>query len=199
MKAFIDEYLEVFLYTICGMLLILGSYNILINVNHASYLKGKVIVRDIDSDYLEYKNNVLAIENNLTLKNQNSNMYKSISNALNIMKREGAYRLLPGDVLGYSDLYTLNNYFIDEIINESWISSLKQIKDFDNNYNNNYMNVLIKNANYVNKELLNNSNFHYDVRNNDVRDTIQEEYQFIMSNYKNYSAFILGLSEKLGD
>ena len=61
MKSFIREYQNVIIYTICGVLLVLGSYNILINVNHASYLSKKIMVSDIDNEYnhqveMEYLN-----------------------------------------------------------------------------------------------------------------------------------------------
>lgn len=199
MKTFIKEYLGVIIYTICGLLIVLSSYNIFININHYSFLQHKVTVRDIDANYKEYKENVLQIENNLFNSQKNNGMYNVLSITLKLMKEDGAYRLLPGDKLGYNELYTLNEYFINSLINDGWITNLKSVNTFNNTFNNEYMNVLISNANYVNKELQNNSNFHYDVKDNDIRNTIQEEYKYILGNYKNFSSFVLELSKKLGD
>jgi len=197
MKSFIKEYLEVAMYTICGILIIIGSYNIIINIHHSNYLNEKIVVREIDYNYQEYKKNVLKLESLLSKTNSRTKLYYALNNALEVLKEKGAYRLLPGDILGYNDVYNLNDYFLDKVINESWVSS---IKNFDlETLDNDYVNVLINNANYVNKELLNNSNFHYDVKNNDIRNSLGEEYSLVLSNYKNYSLLLINLCERLGD
>ena len=186
MKSFIDEYSKIIMYTICGLLLVLSSYNILININHASFINQKVVVRNIDYEYKTYVDNVLKIEDTLLNKQE-------FQNILPYLKNNGAYKLMPGDKVGYERLYELNNYFIDVIINDVWISNLKLNNKYNTSFNNEYVNNLISNANYINKELLNNSNFSYDVRNNEVRNTIDEYYRFILNNYKSFSSLILEL------
>ena len=195
MKTLFKEYLDIVMYTICGVLLVLSSYNILINYNHATYLNKKVVVSDNDTDYRIYKENVLKIENKLNKMNSSSKTYYSLHNTLSLMKNDGVYRLLPGSKLGYYELYTLNNYFIETIVNSGWISSLKQINSFNSNLNDSFINVLINSSNYINKEILNNSNYHYDVKNNEIRKTIDEEYNAILANYKNFSNLILELCD----
>lgn len=192
MKSFIKEYQRVIVLTICGILLILGSYSILINVNHATYLNKKIMVSAMDGEYRNFKNNIVVLEEK-TQNISDSNIKNSVRNIISIIKNGGAYQLMPGDTLGYVDLYNLNDYFIDTIINDGWISSLKQISRFNTSYNNNYMNLLINNANYINKEILNNSNFHYDMKNNDIRNTLEEEYRYILNNYNNYALFLINL------
>lgn len=194
MKNFIRDYFNALMYTICGILIILGSYNILLNINHMNYLNEKVMVSDIDNNYKIFKNNILMIEKNI----ENSND-KSLSSVLSLIKKDGIYQLLPGDKLTYMDLYNLNNYFTDTLVNNGWIANLKLIKKYDTQINNELINSLVESSNYVGKELLNNSNFHYDVKNNDIRSTINEEYQLILNNYKEYSYLILEISKKLGD
>ncbi len=197
MKNFLKEYTNIIIYSISGVMLVLGSYNILINVNHASFINRKIVVRDIDNDFKIFKDNVLQIEN--LLLNGNIKNDKAISKTLSLLKKDGVYRLLPSDELNYGDLYKLNNYFLENIINEGWISSLKQNSDINNKLNNEYVDILIKNANYLNKELLNNSNYHYDVKNNEVRDVMMEEYLFILENYKSFSSFVLELCNEDGE
>ena len=198
MKAFLKEYTNILIYSITGVMLVLGTYSILINVNHASFISNKIVVREIDNDFKVFKDNVLQIEN-LLLKGKVKKNDRLISKTLSLLKKDGVYRLLPGDVLKYSDLYNLNNYFIDSIINDGWISTLKQSSDISNNFNNEFVDDLIKNANYLNKELLNNSNYHYDVKNNEVRDVLMEEYLFILENYKSFSSLVLELCNEYGD
>lgn len=197
MKNFIKEYLEVLTYTICGILIIIGAYNIIININHTRYLSEKIVVREIDSTFRELKDNVIMLEDILSKSNNNSSLKRGLQYSLNILKKEGAYRLLPGDVLGYNDVYELNNYFLDQLINESWVSNLKTVDN--NKIDNRYVEVLINNANYVNKELLNNSNFCYDVKDNNIRNPLQEEYNLVLKNYKDYSFLLIELTKRLGE
>lgn len=197
MRAFIKEYLDVFMYTICGVLIIIGSYNVIVNIYHSRHLNERIVVREIDNNYKEYKSNVINLETILLNKNSSSQLYNALKYSLGVLKNEGAYRLLPGDLLGYKDVYELNNYFIDHVINESWIINLQKI---DNNViDQDYVKTLINNSNYVNKELLNNSNFHYDVKGNDIRNTLEEEYGLIIRNYRDYSLLLIELAKGLGD
>ena len=195
MKKLIRRYIGVSMYTICGVLIILSSYSILINLNHATYLNKKVFVSDMDNDYKIYKENILKIEENIN--NKNDYISQKIKSSLSIIKNDGVYTLVPGDRLSYIDLYNLNNYFINDLINKVWISNLKLINELDNDYYNEFMNNLIHNANYLDKELLNNSNIHY--HNDDLRDEIDEEYRYILNNYKEFSFLILKISNIKGD
>lgn len=198
MKFSLKEYLNILVYSISGVILVLGVYNIIINVNHALFIDKKIIVREIDNDFKTFKDNVLEIEK-LLKSGKIKNNEIEISQILSLLKKDGVYRLLPGDELKYGDLYKLNNFFIESLINDGWIKNLKQDERINNKYNNNYMDVLINNANYLNKELVNNSNYHYDVKNNELRDVLMEEYLFILKNYKGYSLFILELCNEGGD
>lgn len=197
MKKFIEEYYLFFIYTICIILFIISIYNILINVKHALYLNEKITVSDIDNNYKSLKDNIILIEDNLE-KNKNSNLYNPLLNTMLLLKQNGVYRLMPGDKLTYIDLYDLNNYFLDIIINNGWTINFSNIKSVTNTFNNEYIDMLINNANYINKELLNNSNFSYTVNNN-IRDNINEEYQYILNNYQKFSSLILEISNKMGN
>ena len=48
-------------------------------------------------------------------------------------------------------------------------------------------------------QLQNNSNYAYDVKNNDIRNSFYEEYHFVMRNYMHFSSIILQLCENKGD
>lgn len=199
MKAFLDDYLKTIMYTVCGILLVLGSYNILININHYSFINKKIVVSDLDNSYKSFKSNILEIEENLSsFQGDKSNiLYVKTKNTLNVLKKDGVYQLLPGSTIGYKELYNLNMYYLDVVINTGWISNLKDV--VNNSDYNEMVNHLVNDANYVHKELLNNSNFHYDVKNNPVRNGINDEYNFILSNYQSFSKIILNISKRLGD
>ena len=197
MKAFIDEYLQAIMYTICGLLLILGSYNILINVNHFIFINKRVVVSEIDSGYKNYQNNILEIENNLlSFKgDKSSKLYAYLNNVLSLLKQDGLYRMMPGDEIGYESLYKLNTYFIETLINNGWTSQLKNA--LNNPQYDQMVNYLVNNANYMNNELLSNSNFQYELRKNNVRDALSDEYKYILNNYQAFSDLILDISRKM--
>ena len=55
MKVFLKEYTNMIMYTISGILIILGSFNILINYNHAAFINEKITVSELDQDYTSFK------------------------------------------------------------------------------------------------------------------------------------------------
>ena len=55
----------------------------------------------------------------------------------------------------------------------------------------------VNNANYMNNELLSNSNFQYELRKNNVRDALSDEYKYILNNYQAFSDLILDISRKM--
>jgi len=185
MKKILDEYKDIIIYTICGILIILSSYTIIININHARFINRSVYVSEMDSQLKTFKNNIVAIEKEVNSK-ENSNLKR----ILYLLKNDGLYKVIPGDKLKYEDLYFLNNYFIDTIINDGYISNMKVYMEFDGVYEE-FVHNLILNSNYVNREMENNSNYQYDVLNNDIRDTINEQYQLILNNYLNFSNIVL--------
>lgn len=191
MKKILDEYKEIILYTICGVLIILSSYTIIINFNHARYLNKTVNISELDTNLKKYKDNVLKIEE---LSNNTNNNY--LKRLVYLLKTDGLYKKIPGDKLKYEDLYSLNNYFLDTIINEGYVSNIKINIEFIDIYDE-YVNNLIFNANYVGREIENNSNYQYDVLNNEIRDVIIEEYNMIVNNYKDFSYIILEMCDSL--
>ena len=191
MRKFLDEYYNFFLYTLCIVIFILSTYNIIINIRHSIYLNEEIVV--VEDDYKMFRDNILQTED--TINNNNSNkLNEYFSRVLFLMKNDGVYRLMPGDKLNYLDLYNLNTYFIDTIINEGWFFYLNQIDGLNTKFNNEYVDILVNNANYLNKELLNNSNFEYTFNKN-IRNKIVEEYKMILNNYQKISYLIMEISK----
>ena len=191
MKKILDEYKEIILYTICGVLIILSSYTIIINFNHAKYLNKTINISELDTDLKIYKDNVLKIED--VSKSTNNNYLKRL---VYLLKNDGLYKKIPGDKLKYEDLYYLNNYFLDTIINDGYIGNFQTNIEFIGVYDE-YINNLIFNANYVGREIENNSNYQYDVLNNEVRDVMIEQYKMILNIYRDFSYIILEMCDSL--
>ena len=196
MKNKLEAYYKFFIYCISILIFIISVYSIIINFNHAIFLNKKVIVSDSFNDYKEFKNNIVLIENNLDVY-KNNELYNPINKVIFLLKNDGVFRLFPNDELSFYDLYYLNNYF-KKIIDEGWFVNFNNNSNINTDYYNEYVDLLVDNANYIDKELLNNSNYSYNINNN-IRDNINDDYKYILNNYNKLSYLILEISNKMGD
>lgn len=194
MKTSFSDYLKIVMYVIFGILLVISSYIIIININHYKSLSVNTTVSEIDNDYALYKENVKSIETFISNnKNLDNKTYLSIVKVLDTLKRSGVYRLIPKMKLNGEDLYELNDYFMEELINNCWISNLKEL-DINNKYQDTIM-LLVNNSKYLNAIFINNSLTFYD---NKLDNRIEDNYHFLLSNYLMYSKVILSICNGLG-
>ena len=192
MKSLIGEYYKVVLYTIFGLMIVMSSYCIILNIHHYNAISSEVTVSDIDTDYKEYINNINKIEDNVS-KLSNSELARNIKSTVEVMKKSGVFRLIPKTKLGYHDLYDLNDYFIERLINDCWVRYFNMTKLGSSH--NDIANMLISNANYINSHLTDNSLTLYDSKDDSK---IIDDYHFIVRNYVMYSNIILDLCNSLG-
>lgn len=192
MKTIFNEYYKIVMYVLFGILLVMSSYLIILNINHYQSLLDTTVVSEADNDYLVYKKNVNLIEETINKLNE-SNEKEILSKVLDKMKLDGVYRLIPKTVLIYKDLYSLNDYFIEELINNSWISNVKKIEN-SNKHQDTIM-LLVNNSNYLNSIFINNSLI---LADNGLDNKIEDNYHFILSNYLTYSKVILSICNELG-
>ena len=191
MKTHFDEYLK---YTIFGILFSMSIYLIVLNIHHSNSLKNIVNVSDIDSDYIKYKNNVSLIEkelNNYSVKDDK--LYLSLIKILNTMKNGGVFRLVPKTKLNYTELYDINDYFMEELINNGWVLNMHDI-DISLKYQD-IVSMLSSNSKYLNSIFTNNSLILYD---DALNNQIEDNYHFIINNYLMYSNIILSMCDELG-
>ena len=194
MKIILKDHLKIVLYAIFGIVLVMSSYTIILNVNHYKSLSKTTIVSEIDNDYSIYKKNVNLIEKYLEEHEFKDNkIYLSLSKVLNGMKSNGVYRLIPKTKLNNKDLYELNNYFMEELINNGWISTIKEY-EVSNNYQDS-IDLIINNSNYLNQILINNGLVLYD---SSLDNKVEDNYHFLLSNYMMYSKVILNICNELG-
>ena len=194
MKSLVRDYIRVIMYTIFSILFAMSTYIIIINIHHYRSISDSINVSDIDSNYSSYKDNVNLIEEKLEkYSNKADKIYLSFSKTVNNMKKGGVFRLLPKTKLSYKDLYNLNDYFIEELINNSWVHNLKEL-EVSNKYQNT-INLLINNSKYLNSVFNSNSLVLYD---SGLDNKISDNYHFILNNYLMYSNVILGMCNELG-
>ena len=122
-------------------------------------------------------------------KNKLSNKnIASLKRTLDVLKDGGVFRLIPNTKLTYYDLYNLNDYFINDIINNCWVLGLKEVNK--NKTNEEIINVLINNSNYLNNHFTNNGLTLYDSYS---ENNIQNDYKLILNNYLAFSKVVLSL------
>ena len=194
MKVKVGECLKIVLYTIFGILLVISSYTIIINIHHYQSLTDVVIVSEADNDYSKYKDNINVIEEKLnTFQNKNGKEYTNLIKTLTIMKKGGVFRLIPKTKLKYQDLYQLNEYFMEELINNNWVTNIKKL-EISEKYQD-VVTMIINNSNYLNSVFTNNSLILSDSKQDNK---IEDNYHFILSNYLMYSNIVLDMCNEIG-
>jgi len=193
MKTIFKDNVKIVIYVILGILLIISSYLIILNIHHYHSLSSEVIVSEIDNGYAKFKENVNLIETVIGSYQSDDEVYLSLSKLVDNMKRDGVYRLIPKTKLTYYDLYILNDYFMEELINNGWVSYIQKF-DASGNYQDIIM-MLVNNSNYLNSVFTNNSLALYDGK---LDNKIEDNYHFILSNYMMYSNVILDICNEIG-
>ena len=188
MKAIFGEYYKIVMYTIFGLMIVLSSYTIILNIHHFKSLRNTAVVSEIDINYKKYMDNVTKLEEKTQKISKDNAMYKSLSNAVNILKKDGVFRLIPNSKLGYRDLYELNEYFIEKLINSSWVTDMKKLS-ISNKYDEE-ISLLINNSNYINSVFIKNGLILYDDNNSHK---IVDDYHLIVNNYMMYSSILLDI------
>ena len=188
------KYIKVIMYALFGILLVISSYLIILNIKHFNSLNDYVVVSTVDIDYSNYKDNINKIEEFINShKDLDNKTYLILVKTLDSLKRSGVYRLIPKNKLNQKDIYELNDYFMEELINNSWISNIKSI-DITNKYQDS-ITLLVNNSNYLNSIFTSNSNILYDSK---LDNKIEDNYHFLLSNYYMYSKIILNICNELG-
>ena len=77
MKKFITDYLNIIIYCILGLVLMIASFYLFINYYHSEEVKTTIYVPDTDTKYLNYKQNLETLDNNLTKYKNSTNKDKS--------------------------------------------------------------------------------------------------------------------------
>lgn len=193
MKTSLGEILKLAMYTTLGILFVIVSYVIIINIRHYRSLLDTVNVSEADSDYTTYKDNVNLIEERISnYSDKKSEIYLALNNTLINMKKDGIFRLVPKTKLNYHNLYELNDYYMEELIN-GWYHNIQNIES-SKKYQDT-ITLLARNSEYLNDVFTNNSLILYDGK---LDNKIADNYKFILNNYLIYSEVILNMCDEVG-
>ncbi len=193
MKTHFNEGIKIIMYTIFGILFAMSIYIIALNINHSKSLNNTVNVSELDEDYSKYKNNVTLIEEKIRKNDDASTLHLALSKSLNQMKSGGVFRLVPKTKLSFKDLSEINDYFMEELINNNWVHNISEL-DVSLKYQDIIL-MLVKNSNYLSKVMINNGLILYD---SGLDNKVEDNYHLILNNYLMYSNVILNLCNELG-
>lgn len=209
MKNNVMFFLDVLTKIFSIIIICIGVYTLFINLFHHNYINQSVIVSELDNSYTKYNENINLINNNLKKINKSNEYYNGINSCLNYLKSyEGINGIRVGQVLKPYDIYVLNSNFNNELYNRCWISSMSFISLEEHNNDtlghlfseyNRTIRLLVKNSDYVKKELKGNSSYQYRTINSKdmVRNDLVEQYNMVLDNYCIFSEVILDFSNFL--
>ena len=179
----VNDGLKVIIYIVFGLIFIISTYLIIINVHHYKALSYKITVSEADNNYKSFKDNVNNIESKLNNYLDNKKI-TPLKKTLNVLKDGGVFRLIPNSKITYDDLYQLNDYFMNNVINNLWVTDLKKINDI--------ISFLVNNSEYLNSHFLDNGLTLYDSYS---ENTILNDYEMILKNFLSFSKVILSMIE----
>ena len=222
MRSFFKEYIHIIVSVVCTLIFGLGFYYILLNAFHASAINKKVLVSSNDVFYSNYQTNVSSIKRNLDNYKYSENHFEydmvtmeKVYSKLRICydyledSEEGLLKYGNDAEIGYIEVFNLNNYFLNSLVdkcftsNISWIIYEEKLKGYelteDVSVYNDIVNILGSNADYIKSELRDNSSYYYNtaISNAMVRNNLNSSYQSVAKNYYDFSKVILRLSNYL--
>lgn len=221
MKKNGEEFLKIFVNILCVMILCVGFYNLFVNIFHQNYINQSLRVSELDNDYIKYKENIKNIRSNLNSVDIVNNvydadttkkLYSATETCLRYMEKdESLFGIKTGYILKSNDVYKLNANFNNELYNSCWIKGMGFINLRDHGYEGYLKNVFpgydrtvhlsVEISDYVKKELLGNSSYHYRTKNSSsiVRNDLLEQYNMVIHNYRIFSDIILQISDFLAE
>lgn len=188
----LKAYLRILINIILSSIFVLCFFFLCFNIIHSKQLSQKIIFVKDDA-YNSYITNLNGIKNNLDMytnvsKNLNKNdLYNNLDYCYNILSNQ-QYLMQEGMVIGYYDIYSLNEDFINNLVDKCY-----NLKLLSSSYGNKYqlsVNKLGKGALNLKNNLKENSNYFY---NNDL----EKSYNILKQNYSDFSMIIYTLSNSL--
>lgn len=220
MKDFFKDYVHIIAMAIVGLVFGVSFYYLLINAFHAASISKVVHVNPSDIYYQGYQNNLVKIKNNLDRYSfdrdkfnynitEMQHIYSDINYCYGVLtSNETIIGYIEGQNLGYVDVYNLNNYFINSLIDSCYTSNLSWIVKDDVRGSlvkerlinaSLSLDILSYNSSYVKDELRDNSSYYYNtaISNSTIRDDLNSSYRMVLKNYNSFAEIILELSDYL--
>ena len=215
MKKYYIKYLTYFSNLLMLFLLLISFSFIYDNYRHALYLDDVIKVTDNDIYIKDYRKNIEKIHNNLDNYQYNGGKYldtyenvtelkQSLDTCLRHFEDNGLSKLNDGDELKYKDIYDLNNYFYNSLVNDCWVTNLNKVNLQSSFFKRTYLfqeeiNILLNNSKGIKTRMLANSLYSYGSINSKymIYNPLIEDYNDVSKIYDDMSKIILDYSNYL--
>lgn len=215
MKKFLNDYLNIIIYTILGFTFIIAGFYLMINYYHSQEIKTPIYISDNEIKYTSYRNTIQELDTSLSkYKNTDDEIRRDIYNKVNtcstILKSEGTlYTLQTNQTLSSYDVYKLGEIFQSTILNVCYATHLSYLNEdnIPNTYKNlgsliqNNVNILSNQTTFALDEIKNNSSYYFNtnISSATVRNNLLSDYNLIASSYNEFAKMVLTLSEVLNE
>lgn len=219
MKKIILEYLNMIGYTILGITFGLCFFLIFINFYHYKEVNSTYVKQENDfAVEQELKNKLSLVAENAKI---DVNTYRGMEDVYSVssissrltscverINSEDFDKIINDKEITMKDLYTMQQFYQINISNECLIKQIYELSEPSNTritisslpllrpFIENHTNTLMKNTDYIQKVLKNNSSYSFTSTSskNDIYDVVKDSYYEILNNYKMAVDYIYDIS-----
>lgn len=219
MKKLLLEYVNVFAYTITGLIFGCAFFLLFINFYHMQELAETVDVSTYnDTNKAAIESKVETIKNNINVYNQSSyrgslsvyglnNVQAKLQNCVDIIESEKMMEYLELDEIGIKDSYNFVVDYKNNILNDCLVMQVVSMFNTDTvesltNYN--IISPLVKvnvdnlldSVNYIQNNIENSDHYYFttDSNKNNFFDLVKDSYSSTMSSYQNTLDLLVEIS-----
>ncbi len=209
MKKILLEYVNVFAYTIIGLIFGLAFFLLFLNFYHMQELDAKVDVTSYnENNRVKVEEKIATIKNNINVYNQSTyngtlNIYGlntvqiKLQNCLEILESDEVMKYFKLDKIGVKDSYNFSIDFKNRILNDCLVMQIKSIFNTDTvaslpNFSiirpfvELDIDTLLGTTDYVQSNIENSDHYYFSTTNNKINffDLAEDSYADVMNSYQ---------------
>ena len=220
MKKVLFEYINMFAYTITGLIFGLSFFLLFINFYHMQELNETVDLKSYnETNKASVQSKVETIRNNINVYNQSTdggslNVYglnnakSKLEQCLNVIESDEMMKYFELDNVGIEDSYNFVIDFKNNILNECLVMQIKSMFNTDTisllpNFNlvKSYVDIdvdnLLDSIGYVQNNIENSDHYYFstDTNKNNFFDLTEDSYSYVMNDYQSALDLLVEISE----
>lgn len=209
MKKILLEYVNVFAYTIIGLIFGLAFFLLFLNFYHMQELDAKVdVISYNENNRVKAEEKIATIKNNINVYNQSTyngtlNIYGlntvqiKLQNCLEILESDEVMKYFKLDKIGVEDSYNFSIDFKNRILNDCLVMQIKSIFNTDTvaslpNFSiirpfaDLGIDTLLGTTDYIQSNIENSDHYYFSTTNNKINffDLAEDSYADVMNSYQ---------------
>ncbi len=209
MKKILLEYINVFAYTIIGLIFGLAFFLLFLNFYHMQELDAKVDVTSYnENNRVKAEEKIATIRNNINVYNQSTyngtlNIYGlntvqiKLQNCLEVLESDEMMKYFKLDKIGVEDSYNFSIDFKNRILNDCLVMQIKSIFNTDTvaslpNFSiirpfaDLGIDTLLGTTDYIQSNIENSDHYYFSTTNNKINffDLAEDSYADVMNSYQ---------------